>query len=137
MCAFINTNMINESKRKYKINDSMRAVTDCLENLVAMEDHAFLKTDRCKRCLQKHMLKAHGAAKDAIEQDHKPRMTPVLESLERKVRSLWKSLDSYEIHANDNTARKLGLKIRRVRLWMQKTFDITHIMSHVCPVNSK
>ena len=137
MCAFIRTNMISETKRKYKINDSMRAVTDVIENLVALEDHCFLRTDRCKRCLGKHMLKAQCGAKDAIEQDHKPRITPTLEALEKRVRGLWKNLDAYENDPTDNNARKMGLKVRRVRLWMQHTFDITHIMSHFCPVNKK
>ena len=126
--------MLQEKKRKYKINDSMRAVTDCLENLVALEDHAFLKTDRCKRCLQKHMLKAHGAAKDAIEQDHDQSRTKILERLEWRVRTLWKALNEYETNPTRINAQILGNKIRRVRLWIQKKFDISHIMAHIDPL---
>ena len=112
----------------------MRAVTDCLENLVALEDHAFLKTDRCKRCLQKHMLKAHGAAKDAIEQDHDQSRTKILERLEWRVRTLWKALNEYETNPTRINAQILGNKIRRVRLWIQKKFDISHIMAHIDPL---
>jgi len=126
--------MIKENKRSYKINDSMRAVVDCLENLVALEDHAFLKTDRCSRCLQKHLLKAHGASRDAIEQDHEDRVTKHLESLEKKVRRLWKFLDAYETKESTKSAQNLGNRTRRVRLWATRKFDVTHVCAHLTPV---
>ena len=126
--------MIHETKRKYKINDSMRAVSDVIQNLVAIEDHALLKTDRCKKCLCKHLLKASCGARDAIEQDHKPSVTKKLELLERRVRGLWKWLDIYESKPTRANAFRMGEKTQRVRQWMQRTFDVTHIMAHIDPV---
>jgi hypothetical protein len=125
---------MTERQRKFKINDSMRAVGDVIQNLVALEDHSMIKTDRCKRCLEKHLLKASCAAKDSIEQDHKPSQSKLLEMLERCVRGLWKDLEVYEKDPTDGNARRLGTKIRRVRVWMLKKFNITHILAHLEPV---
>ena len=127
--------MIKEKKRRYKINDSMKSVVDCLENLVSLEDHAYLKTDRCKRCLQKHLLKAHASSREAIELHHEDRITKHLESLEKRVRKLWKNLETYEKTDSDKAMTRLGEGCRRIRLWLLKTFDMTHVCAHVEPVN--
>jgi len=123
--------MLHEKKRVYGINESMRAVADCVENLLSLEDHAYIHTDRCKKCMQKHLLKAHGCARDAIEQDHNPNQTKVLISLERRVRNLFRLLESYENNPNETNGRRLGSRTRVVRKWACRTFDLTHVMSHI------
>lgn len=122
--------MIKEKKRVYSINESMRAVVDCVENLLSLEDHAYIKVDRCKKCMQKHLLKAHGASRDAIEQDHEHGHKHFV-SLERRVRNLFPLLETYEKHPTEPNGRKFGGRVRVVRRWACKTFDLTHVMSHV------
>ena len=85
--------------------------------------------------LQKHLLKVTNGAKEAISQEHKSKLNKPLDRLEKRCQALWASLDLYEKSPTEINARRLGMKVKRVRIWLCKTFDISHIESHQEPVH--
>ena len=151
------TRLDESHRRKYSINDSLYAIRRCIGALALLEDHCGVSTDRCRNCVEKHLLMAQAHADESLPPREREieveldvlkaeeygreattthtgskKIKRALERVPHRLRHL-ASVFYTEIGNKPESKRKpdnwwkVGSDARCIRRWMQKTFNISKI----------
>ena len=93
-------------RRKYSINDSLYAIRRCIGALALLEDHCGVSTDRCRNCVEKHLLMAQAHADESLPPKRK-------KSKEREIEVELEVLKAEEYGREATTTHTGSKKIKR------------------------
>lgn len=136
-------------KSKYTINDALFSIRRCVGALALLEDHCGVSTERCRNCVEKHLvisqarfneietelevLKAEEFGREATTiHTASKEMVKLLEKVPARLNQLASVFYTQigNVPAKERTPemwRKVGKKARTIRRWMQKSFNISKV----------
>ena len=133
-------------KRKYTINDALFSIRRCVGALALLEEHCGISTERCRNCVEKHLLlamatmdmelqvlKAEEFGREASQIGSQSRQVRL--ALEKVPKKLSHLASVFYVQIGNRPLkqrtmehwRKVGTTARVIRRWMQNTFNLSKV----------